>query len=220
MPTFPSATTNLRGELGSLLRRVSFAVPADIAPANILNGHILHIEPDIVTRQGLAKCLMVHFHRLHLCGDVDWRKGHHHTRPEDTGLHSAHRHGPNAWAKRGYCEMAGQRSGAGQNIQAGSLKVYGAQDLFLPEGVKGDNLTEGIRRQGVPRQAEGETEGESLPADSRIRGRAEKGGTSQAPPPSLRTPPCGVWPNLLLALGLLLPSRDSLSPAVALWSCH
>lgn len=156
MPTFPSAATNLRGELGSLLRRISFAVPTDIASANILDRHILHVEPDIVTRQGLAECLMVHFHRLHLCGDVDWCKGHHHTRPEDTGLHSAHRHSPNAWGKRRYCEMAGQKRGTGQNIQAGSLKVYRAQDLLLSEGVKGDSL-----REGVSRQAKGKTEGVS-----------------------------------------------------------
>lgn len=70
--------------------------------------------------------------------------------------------------------MAGQRSGAGQNIQAGSLKVYGAQDLFLSEGVKGDNLTEGIRRQGVPRQAEGETEGVS-PGRLKDEGQGREG---------------------------------------------
>lgn len=210
MPTYPSVTTNLRGELGGLLRGVSFAVPTDIAPANVLDRHVLHVEPDIVTRQGLAERLVVHFHRLHLRGDVDWRKGHHHTRTEDTGLHSAHRYSPNAWAKRGHCEVAGQRRGAGQNIQAESLKVHRTQDLLLSDRAKGDSLMERISRQRVPRQAEGETEeggspladsGNKSSQDSRIRDRwrvAQPG----------------------MALGLLLPSWDSLNPAVPQWLCR
>ena len=91
-----STATNLGGELGSLLRRIRLAVPADIAPADVFDRHIFHVEADIVTWQGLTECLVVHFHRLHLRGDVYRCKGHHHAGPKNTSLHSAHGHSPNA----------------------------------------------------------------------------------------------------------------------------
>jgi hypothetical protein len=43
---------------------------------------------------------VVHFHRLHLCGDVHRCEGHHHARPKDACLHSAHGDCADACAER------------------------------------------------------------------------------------------------------------------------
>jgi elongation factor 1-alpha len=68
------------------------AVPGDVATADILDGHVLHVEADVVTGGSLGQRLVVHLNRLDLSGHADAGDGHHHTGLEDTGLDTADGH--------------------------------------------------------------------------------------------------------------------------------
>ncbi|KAB0366186.1 hypothetical protein FD754_010342, partial [Muntiacus muntjak] len=49
----------------------------------------------IVPRKGFSQCFMVHFYRLHFGCYIDWSKGDHHARFENTSLHSTHKDSTN-----------------------------------------------------------------------------------------------------------------------------
>ncbi|KAL0597752.1 hypothetical protein AAY473_033104 [Plecturocebus cupreus] len=74
---------------------VVLAVTSNVATTNILDRHILDIEAHIVPRKSFTQSFMVHFNRFHFSCNVDWSKGDHHTRFENTSLHSANRNSTN-----------------------------------------------------------------------------------------------------------------------------
>lgn len=41
---------------------------------DVLDGHVLAVEADVVTRHGLGEGLVVHLHRLHLCIVLAWNE--------------------------------------------------------------------------------------------------------------------------------------------------
>jgi len=97
-------STNLTGvveddDLGverrSLLGRVILGVGSDIAAANILDGHVLHVETDIVTRNTFYKLLVVHFDGLDFSGDARGSKCNNHPGLDDTSLDTANRDSAN-----------------------------------------------------------------------------------------------------------------------------
>merc|ERR1711991_12492 len=61
---------DLGGEVSGLHRRVVLRVTSDHAAADVLDGHRLDVEANVVTREGLVHGLVVHLHRLDLSGDV------------------------------------------------------------------------------------------------------------------------------------------------------
>uniref|UniRef100_A0A3Q2H4I6 Uncharacterized protein n=1 Tax=Equus caballus TaxID=9796 RepID=A0A3Q2H4I6_HORSE len=70
---------------------IIFAVTSHIATANIFDGHVLDIEAHVVPRKSFAQSFMMHFNRLYFSCNIDWSKGDHHARFQNTSLHSAHR---------------------------------------------------------------------------------------------------------------------------------
>ncbi|KAJ1069514.1 hypothetical protein K5549_020956, partial [Capra hircus] len=86
---------HLSCEASSLHGWIIFAVTSHIATTDIFDRHVLDIEAHIVPRKGFTQCFMVHFYRLHLRCYVDWSKGDHHARFENTSLHTTHRDSTN-----------------------------------------------------------------------------------------------------------------------------
>ncbi|OWK13046.1 hypothetical protein Celaphus_00014265 [Cervus elaphus hippelaphus] len=75
---------------------ITFAVTSHIATTDIFDRHVLDIEAHIVPRKGFTQCFVVHFCRLHSSCYIDWSKGDHHARSENTSLHTTHRDSTNA----------------------------------------------------------------------------------------------------------------------------
>lgn len=71
---------------------VVLGVTADVATANVLDGHVLHVETNVVTRLTLLELLVVHLNGLDFSGDVGRSEGNNHTRSNDTSLDTADRH--------------------------------------------------------------------------------------------------------------------------------
>uniref|UniRef100_A0A8D0N541 Uncharacterized protein n=1 Tax=Sus scrofa TaxID=9823 RepID=A0A8D0N541_PIG len=98
---FPRTTINLLLQFSKLAGNVScvaiqhrwviFAVTSHIATTNVFDRHVFDIKAHVVPRKGFTQSFMVHFNRLDFSCNIDWSKGDHHARFENTGLHSAHR---------------------------------------------------------------------------------------------------------------------------------
>jgi len=87
---------NLGGEIGRFLGRIVLRVRRNIPSLQVLHRNVLHIEPYVVSGMSLQQRLVVHLYRLHLSGQTSGSECHHHTRLDNTRLHSSHRHSPNA----------------------------------------------------------------------------------------------------------------------------
>ena len=96
----------LSSEVLGTLGWVILGVSCNIATANVLDRHILDVEPNIVSRKGLWQRLVMHLHRLHLSCNLIGGKGHHHPRFQDTGLHTTHRNSSNTCNTRCTAEVA------------------------------------------------------------------------------------------------------------------
>ncbi|KAF5215503.1 hypothetical protein ECC02_011819 [Trypanosoma cruzi] len=84
---------HLRREVGRLLWGVVLRVAAHVATADVLHGHVLHVEADVVAGRGLDQLLVVHLNRLHLRRHVGGRKRHHVAGLHRARLHATDRHG-------------------------------------------------------------------------------------------------------------------------------
>mmetsp|Transcript_1725 Transcript_1725/g.4763 ORF Transcript_1725/g.4763 Transcript_1725/m.4763 type:complete len:459 (+) Transcript_1725:159-1535(+) len=73
-----------------LAGRVVLGVGAHVAAADLLHGHVLDVEADVVAGLRLGHGLVVHLHGLDLSGDHDGGEGHDHAGLEDARLHAAH----------------------------------------------------------------------------------------------------------------------------------
>ncbi|CAI0542391.1 unnamed protein product [Linum tenue] len=82
-------------EVGSLLGRVILGVGGNEPTLEILDSNILHVEPNVVTRESLLESFMVHLNRLDLSRQPGGTKGNNHTGLDDTGLNTTHWHSSN-----------------------------------------------------------------------------------------------------------------------------
>merc|ERR1719419_2048532 len=83
-------------EVLALLGGVVLGVGSDVATTDFLDGDVLDVEANVVTRQRLGKRLVVHLHGLDLSGDVGGGESHHHAGLDDSGLDTANWHCSNA----------------------------------------------------------------------------------------------------------------------------
>lgn len=91
--------SHLSCEVAGLLGRVVLCIGRNVPTSNILDGNVLDVEPDIVTRDGLCKRLVVHLNGLHLSGQIVGGEGDNITGLQNTSLHTANRYCPNTWER-------------------------------------------------------------------------------------------------------------------------
>jgi len=86
---------DLSGEGLGLLGGVVLGVGGDVSSSDVLDGNVLDVESDVVTRAGLREGLVVHLDGLNFSGDVDGGEGGEHAGLDETGLDSADWHSSN-----------------------------------------------------------------------------------------------------------------------------
>jgi len=84
---------DLSGEVFALSGGIVLGVTADVTTTDILDGDVLDVEADVVTRGGLLEGFVVHFDGLALSGDQVRSEGNDHAGLEDTSLDTADGHG-------------------------------------------------------------------------------------------------------------------------------
>ena len=77
---------DLSVERGGLLGGVVLRVGADVSTTDILDGDVLDVETDVVTRLAGLELLVMHFDGLDFGGDVGGGEGDDHTGLDDTSL--------------------------------------------------------------------------------------------------------------------------------------
>jgi len=82
-------------EATSSLGWVVLAVTSNVSTTDLLDGHVLDVEANVVTGDSFRQRLVVHLHRLHLSGQIAGSKGDNHARLQDTGLNATDRDGSN-----------------------------------------------------------------------------------------------------------------------------
>ena len=60
-----------------------------VSSSDVLDGHVLDVETNIISWETLGNLLVVHLDRLDFGGDVCWGESDDHTGLDDTGLDSA-----------------------------------------------------------------------------------------------------------------------------------
>mmetsp|Transcript_11064 Transcript_11064/g.18074 ORF Transcript_11064/g.18074 Transcript_11064/m.18074 type:complete len:357 (-) Transcript_11064:51-1121(-) len=83
---------NLSGEAVSTLGRVIGVVGGDVSSLDLLDGNVLAVESDVVTRDGLLQRLVMHLDRLNLGHKASGGKAALHTRLDNSGLNTADGH--------------------------------------------------------------------------------------------------------------------------------
>merc|ERR1712055_1104582 len=87
---------DLGGEVGNTGGRLVLRVGGDVASLDVLDRHVLDVETNVVSGDGLGQGLVVHLDGLDLGGEVDRGEGDHHAGLNHTSLHTAHGHCSNA----------------------------------------------------------------------------------------------------------------------------
>lgn len=82
---------HLGSEAGALLRGVVLGVTADVTTTDVLDGDVLDVEANVVTRLTLRDRLVVHLDGLDFSGHTGRGESDDHTRLDDTGLDTADR---------------------------------------------------------------------------------------------------------------------------------
>lgn len=77
---------DLGGEVGSFLGGVVLGVGSDVATADILDGDVLDVEADVVTRVALLELFVMHFDGLDFSGHTSGSEGDDHASLDDTSL--------------------------------------------------------------------------------------------------------------------------------------
>ena len=87
-------------DLGSEVRNTSgrlvLGVGGDVATLDILDGHVLDVEANVVAGDSLGQGLVVHLDGLDLSGEGDGGEGDDHAGLDDAGLNTANRHCANS----------------------------------------------------------------------------------------------------------------------------
>ena len=81
---------DLGGEVRHARGGLVLGVGGDVSSLDVLNGDVLDVEANIVSRDSLGEGLVVHLHRLDLSGQHVGGEGDHHAGLDDTGLHTTH----------------------------------------------------------------------------------------------------------------------------------
>ncbi|KQP72498.1 hypothetical protein ASF40_20730 [Microbacterium sp. Leaf288] len=79
-------------EIGGALGWVVLGVTSDVTTTQLLDGNVLYVETNVVTRYGLLESFVVHLHRLDFSGDVGGGEDDDGTRLQDTSFDSAYGH--------------------------------------------------------------------------------------------------------------------------------
>merc|ERR1719336_2139659 len=83
-------------DLGSEVRNTSsglvLGVGGDIATLDVLDGHVLDVEANVVAGDSLGQGLVVHLNGLDLSGKVDGGEGDNHAGLDHSSLHTTDRH--------------------------------------------------------------------------------------------------------------------------------
>lgn len=125
---------DLGGEGSSTQRGVVLGVTGDVATTDLLDGDVLHVETNVVTRDTLSELLVVHLDGLDLSGDVGGGEGDDHTGLDDTSLDTADGHRSNTTNLVDILE--GQTQGLVGGTLGGLNGVNG-----LEQGLAGDLAT-------------------------------------------------------------------------------
>jgi len=83
---------DLGSEVGASRGRLVLGVGSNIATLDVLDGDVLNVESNIVSRSGLWQRLVVHLHGLDLSGQCTRGKGDDHTGLDDASLDTTHGH--------------------------------------------------------------------------------------------------------------------------------
>lgn len=94
--------SNLGRKISSCLWRVVFRISGNVATTQLLDGHVFHVEADIVARPGLRQRLVMHLDRLYLSAEASRGERYHHTWLDDASLDATYRHCSDACVKK--CE--------------------------------------------------------------------------------------------------------------------
>lgn len=77
---------HLGGEVGGAAGRLILGVAGHVTAPQLLHGDVLHVEADVVARQGFRQSLVMHLDRLDLGRQGGRREGHQHTLNSGIGL--------------------------------------------------------------------------------------------------------------------------------------
>lgn len=75
---------------------VVLAVAGHVATTNLLDGHVLDVEANVIAGEGLGQGLVVHLNGLDLSGQVGGSESDDHAGLQDAGLNAANRDSSNA----------------------------------------------------------------------------------------------------------------------------
>jgi len=76
----------------STLWWVVLGVTGNVSTTDFLDGDVLDVETNVVTRETLSELLVVHLNGLDFSGHTGWSKGNNHTGLDDTGFNTADWH--------------------------------------------------------------------------------------------------------------------------------
>jgi len=79
----------------STLWWIVLGVTSDVSTTNFLDGNVLDVEADVVSRNTLNELFVVHLNGLDFGGDTSWGEGDDHTGFDDTGLNTTDWHRAN-----------------------------------------------------------------------------------------------------------------------------
>ena len=87
---------DLGGEVRDTAGGLVLGVGGDVATLDVLHGHILDVEANVVAGDGLGQGLVVHLDRLDLSGVSHGGEGDDHAGLDHTGLNTTHGHCSNS----------------------------------------------------------------------------------------------------------------------------
>jgi hypothetical protein len=127
------------------LRGVVLGVTSNVTTADFLDGDVLHVETNVVTRETLRELLVVHLDGLDLSGDVGGSEGNDHTGLDGTSLDTADGHRANTTdlvdILEGKTEGLVGRTGGGvdgvNGLEESLALLLDTLDLLLPALVPG-----------------------------------------------------------------------------------
>jgi len=113
------------------LRGVVLGVTGDVATTNLLDGDVLDVEADVITRSTLCKLLVVHLNRLDFSGHTSGGKGDDHAGLDDTSLDTTDRNRANT------TDLVNILEGKTKGLVRGTDRVVDGIN-GLEEGLAGD----------------------------------------------------------------------------------
>ena len=87
---------DLGGEVRDTAGGLVLGVGGDVATLDVLHGHVLDVEADVVTGDSLRQGLVVHLDGLDLGGEGHGGEGDDHARLDHTSLNTTHGHCSNS----------------------------------------------------------------------------------------------------------------------------